>query len=163
MMKSKFSFWVMLITFVIFILSGLNYLIFTTLILFDKNDTTAGILAFIALLLFTWVWLIFGELRTKIITVQIDYNIITVTNFGGLGRKKEFAYKEFEGYRTALLPSKGRTYEYLYLMKDGKKKIKISQFYHRNYSQLKKEITKKVKFLGQERFSYLREFKEIFE
>jgi hypothetical protein len=48
-------------------------------------------------------------------------------------------------------------------MKNGRKVIRVSQFYHSNYSEVKKLIAKKVKFLGRKNFSYLKEFKEIFE
>jgi len=41
--------------------------------------------------------------------------------------------------------------------------IKLSQFYHKNYEELKTGISDaKIKDLGFEDFSYLRELKEIF-
>ena len=163
MTKSKFSLWVVLTFFVILILSGINYLIFSKLFVGESGNISFGILIFIGLLVFTWIWLTFGELRTKIITIVIDSNLIFVRNFGGLGRKVSFGLDEFEGYKTSLLPSKYRTYEYLYLIKNGKKTIKISQFYHSNYSELKIELRKNIKFIGQENFNYLRELKEIFK
>ncbi len=163
MTKSKFSLWVILTTFVIAILSGINYLFFSKLLFADNDKMSFGVLMFIGLLIFTWVWLTFGELRTKIIAVVIDSNVISVRNFWGLGRKVSFVLSDFEGYKTSLLPSKYRTYEYLYLIKNGKKIIKISQFYHRNYSDLKIEIRNNVKFIGQENFNYIRELKEIFQ
>ncbi len=164
MTKSKFSLWVILTTFIIVILSGVNYLIFSTLIFTDNNNKMSfGVVLFIGLLLFTLVWLIFGELRTKIITVVIDSNMISIRNFWGIGRKISFQLSDFDGYKTALLPSKYKTYEYLYLMQDGKKKVKISQFYHHNYSELKIELRKNVKFVGAEHFNYIRELKEIFQ
>lgn len=163
MIKSKFSLWVILTIFLIIILSGINYLIFSKLLLPESNKMSFGVLIFIGLLFFTWIWLTFGELRTKIITIAIDSNLISVRNFGGLGRKVSFELDGFEGYKTSLLPSKYRTYEYLYLIKNGKKKIKISQFYHSNYSELKIELRKNIKFIGQENFNYIRELKEIFQ
>ena len=43
-----------------------------------------------------------------------------------------------------------------------KKIIKISEFYHKNYLQLKNKIQENFKSLGYEHFSLLDEFKEIF-
>ena len=47
-------------------------------------------------------------------------------------------------------------------MADGKKIIKLSQFYHRNYAELKAAVAKKVKYLGKEKFSIRSEFRELF-
>ena len=163
MTKSKFSLWVISATLVILVLSVINYIIFAKLIFADNNKISYGILIFIGLLLFTWLWLTFGELRTKIITVVIDSNKITKRNFWGLGRKVSFELSDFDGYKTAQLPSRFRTYENLYLVKDEKKKIKISQFYHHNYSELKIVLRENVKFIGTENINYINELKEIFE
>ena len=43
-----------------------------------------------------------------------------------------------------------------------KKIIKVSQFYHSNYLDLKKAIETKTRNLGEEPFSLFKELKEIF-
>lgn len=121
-----------------------------------------GVYLFFVLFLFIWVWLVFGELRTKIIKVAIDNAQITVSGFLGLGARKSYLLTQFDGFETALLPSRYDTYEYLYLMKNGKKIVKLSQFYHSNYVELKSDLMNKIKDLGQKKFNVFQEIKEIF-
>ena len=163
MIKSKFSLWVTMTFFVVVILSAVNYLIFSKILLADDSNISFGVLLFIGILFFTWIWLVFGELRTKIIKVTIESKLLSIKKIGGIGRKVQYELDEFEGYKTCLLPSKYKTYEYLYLIKNGKKKMKISQFYHSNYSEMKIELRKSIKFLGQENFNYITELREIFQ
>ena len=66
----------------------------------------------------------FGELRTKVIAVTIDEASIIVRSFIGIGPNKLFALDEFDGFTTSLLESNYAEYEYLYLMKGNKKKVK---------------------------------------
>ena len=73
-----------------------------------------------------------------------------------------YAFKEFDGYKISILPSEYQDYEYLYLMSNQKKIIKVSQFYHSNYLDLKKAIETKTRNLGEEPFSLFKELKEIF-
>lgn len=113
------------------------------------------------LFFFILIWLVYGELRTKAIKVIISSNKVIVKNFMGLGLGKDYGFKEFDGYKISILPSEYKEYEYLYLYIGQKKIIKISQFYHSNYDELKKLITSKTKNLGEEPFSIIREIKEI--
>lgn len=105
-------------------------------------------------------FLILGELRTKIILVTLNNNQIAIKNYSGLNRN--YTFKDFDGYHTSILTSKGENFEYLYLVKNGKKIIKISQAYHKNYGELKNEISKLSNNLGSIKFSYFDEIKEIF-
>ena len=109
-------------------------------------------------------YLIFGELRTKAIKVVIkDDGTITKRNFMGLAPKTIWNLADFNGFKTSVLSSKNGRYEYLYLIIDGKKVIKISEFYHSNYKQLKSTLIQLgVKNLGVEWWSFLQETKEIF-
>ena len=120
------------------------------------------IFVFLTFLIFAWIWVSFGELRTKAVKVYIDEGGVTVSTYLGLGRKRVYSFSQFDGLETALLLSKYDTYEYLYLIENGKKVIKLSQFYHSNYDELKKGLSIKVPNLGQKRFSYIQEIKEIF-
>ncbi len=121
-----------------------------------------GIFIFFIFFAFFQIWLIFGEFRTKIIKVKIEGDRISWSGYCGLGKTRERLFKEFNGFRTSILPSKYNEYEYLYLMEGERKLIKISEFYHKNYAELKQYISKKSVFLGEEQFSLIREFKEIF-
>lgn len=128
----------------------------------SSDIPTLGVFIFITLFVFIWIWLAVGELRTKVIKVELDSNQISASNYFGLGTKKLYSFSEFEGFQTALLPSKYSTYEYLSLVKDGKKVIKLSQFYHSNYSDLKHALIGKVPNLGQRGYTLLQEVREIF-
>lgn len=113
------------------------------------------------ILIFSFIVLFFGEIRTKYISVEIKKDEIIEKRFFGL-QTKSYLFSEIEGWKYSHLSSKGGTYEYLYLYKDNHKIIKISQFYHLNYTDVKNYIESKFKYLGYEKFSYLDELKETF-
>ena len=113
------------------------------------------------LLLFTWTWLVFGEFRTKVIQIEIQKSQIQKKNYLGLDQKYNF--EDIDGFQTSMLTGKSGTYEYLYFIKNGEKIVKISEFYHRNYSELKTEISIHIKNLGEIPFSFTDEYKEIFK
>lgn len=145
------------------------FLLVTSLIIYftkyfiEKPDLPIlAILAFLSLFLFIWIWLLLGELRTKAIKVEINEQNIYVQNYLGLGIRKSYKLLQFDGFETALLSTQYGTYEYLYLIKNQKKIIKISQFYHANYEELKASISKKCKYLGINPFKMSQELKEIF-
>jgi len=109
------------------------------------------------------VWLVYGELRTKAISVVFDATSINYKPYLGVGGAKEFCFKHFDCCVTSVLTSEYESYEYLYLMKDNKKVIKLSEFYHKNYSELKEEICNRVEYTGEIPFSLRDELKEIFQ
>ena len=114
-------------------------------------------------LLFTLTWLVLGEVKNKFIRVEFSDDKISVAKMGGLLPTKEFNPTEVEGWKYSILTSNGGNDEYLYLYLDGKKIIKVSEFYHKNYDEIKQYVKKRYKNLGFERFSYLDELKEMFE
>jgi len=116
----------------------------------------------ILLLTFTLIWLFFGEFRNKMIKVELDDKFLTIKKFGGLGFAKKYFYQDLDGFKTSILGSLAMDNEYLYFMQNGKKIGKISDFYHKNYLDLKSEVKSKLKDLGLEQFSYIDELKEIF-
>lgn len=145
----------------LFILFGLvNYVIYS----FDETNKTPPLHGFplITLLLFVIIWLFFGEFRTKMIKVIIKEDYLLIKKFGGLFISKKFYYKELDGFKISVLTSTASTNEYLYLIKDGRKVGKLSDFYHKNYIDIKEEVKTKLTDLGVEKFSYIDEIKEIF-
>lgn len=159
---SKFRGWVFLPVALFLMVTGL--LIVATYMLLDSREfPPLGILVFWGVFLFTWLWLFFGELRTKIIKVEVHETQIIVSNYIGLGAKKAYQFSEFDGFETCLLPTRSATYEYLYLIANGKKIIKLSEYYHSNYAELKSALEKKVRNRGQQEFSLTQEIREIFE
>lgn len=160
-LQSKFSSRVFVQVGLLLLVTG-SLLFVAQQFLFKSDISPLPIFVFFSFFGFFWIWLVFGELRTKIIKVEIEGNQISVANYLGLGPKKIFNLSQFDGLQTAILPSKYDTYEYLYLIKDNKKVIKLSQFYHSNYAELKSALTRKVHFLGEQPYNLLQEIKEIF-
>lgn len=161
MIKSKFTFNAFLIPFFIMALVGSSILIIIgnwpitgeNLRLIDIYISCIFILAI--------CWLLLGEFRTKVIIVEIANHSIRKKNYLGLDKDYEFRY--FDGFFTSIIRSKRVDYEYLYLIKGNIKAIKLFEFYHQNYAELKNEVSKHSKELGFEQFSYLDEIKEIFK
>jgi hypothetical protein len=160
MLQSKFSFKSILPIVILIPLTTLSAI-------FIKDhpsllDNNLGTMYFVPLV-FSFLWMVFGEMRTKAIKVIVDDKQVSSCSFFGLGPIKQFYFSEIEGFKTSILPSQGTSYEYLYLIINGKKVMKISEFYHKNYQELKEAIELKTKDLGYEDFNFFREVKEIFE
>jgi hypothetical protein len=162
MLQSKFSYSA-IIPFVISLL--LFVFLIAVVIVFQENLTSkSSIPMFLIgfLFIFFLLWLVWGELRTKAIKVWIETDSIIAINFLGLGTSKTFRFSEIDGYKITMLPAEYRDYEYLYLIINQQKVIKLSEFYHENYFELKKVITKKCKHLGTEKFNLMKEIRGIF-
>ena len=158
---STFRPWVKILIGLFILLTGL--IITSIAVLVSSHEfPSAGIGVFLALLIFIWTWMLFGEIRTKAVKVTIENNCIVVSHYLGLGKKKEYGLAVFDGFKTSILPSEYESYEFLYLMEKNKKRVKLSQFYHKNYKELKNSLAKSVKNLGNEKFNMLSELKEIF-
>lgn len=96
------------------------------------------------------------------IKVVLNDDHLLIKTFGGLSTAKKYLYSDLGGFKTSILRSRGGDNEYLYFIKDNKKVGKISDFYHKNYLELKTEISSKLDDLGFEKFSYKDELKETF-
>ena len=114
------------------------------------------------LLTFTLTWLFFGEFRTKMIKIELKENCLIIKKFGGLSIGKKILYTELDGFKLSVLSSGGSDNEYLYFMQDDTKVGKISDYYHKNYLDLKEIVKTKINDLGFEKFSYVDELKESF-
>ncbi len=162
MIKSKFRIWAFFTLLIAIFCTGLLYLIITKIFLSSVEKPSATIYGCTFFLGFTWIVLIFGELRRRAITIIIENDMIKTRSYFGLGSTRVFSIQEFDGFITSTLPSQSGTYEYLYLIKGDKKTITISQFYHKNYSEMKNIISSKIKNIGFQRFNVLAYFKDIF-
>ena len=162
MVKSRFRFWVFLILFV-FLLVCLLCGLLLSLFIYYPSKTPIGIYFLFLGVLFLATWLFFGEIRTKAIVIQLEKTQFTYRRFLGFAPPKTLNFDEIDGFRISKLPSRGGEYEYLYLMKNGKKVAKISQYYHRNYEELKNFISAQTNDMGFEEFNYLKELREIFQ
>jgi hypothetical protein len=159
-MKSKFSFKVFIpVIILIPMLFGMGT--FIVVACSDTSLLSVG-LPLMVLPVFVLFWLIFGELRTKVISADLEYDHIIISRYCGFAKPVTFYYADLDGFHTSILASTGGANEYLYLMKGGKKVAKFSDFYHKNYSEMKETLRGSLKDLGYMDFSYRQEVKEIF-
>ncbi|MBS1511784.1 MAG: hypothetical protein JST86_13135 [Bacteroidetes bacterium] len=162
MLQSKFRLWVLLplLLSIILLLSITSFVkIFSAKI--NLHQSVSALLSLI-FFIFLFLWLVWGELRTKVIKVSIQDNNINARNFLGLGFSKSYLFSEIDGFQISFLHSDSGYYEYLYIIKGKKKVIKLSEFYHQNYKELKGLLSSKLNDMGVEKFNYWRELKEIF-
>ena len=118
---------------------------------------------FIVWFVFMVSFLVLGEIRKKVIKIIISDDCIIKKSYLGFGSGTRYGFQYFTGYKTSIISSKAGSYEYLYLMHDEKKVVKISEYYHQNYSELKSALAgRNIKNLGKENWSLLIEIKEIF-
>ena len=161
-MSSKFSYWIILVGLIATIVVGFGI----TIVYKYEHDVKASTvfnIFFIIWYLFLASFIILGELRTKCIKITLNFDYLERAGFFGFGLNSRYYYSQFEGYSLSDLYSKGKAYEFLYLIKDGKKIVKISEYYHSNYFELKKFIIQKdIVFLGKIKWSFFREFRENF-
>jgi len=161
-MKSKFKYSAYLLALATISLAVILLSLFIQNI--SSNKFPLGPLILIsAFFAFIWIWLFFGELRTKVIYVEIQGDYIKVKHYLGLGSSKIFYPEDITGFKISILPSKGGSYEYLYLMRGNRKIAKLSEFYHSNYNELKSNIVSLgIKRLSTEVFSNWQELKDMF-
>lgn len=160
-MRSKFSYTAyFLMLFVLVVLSGLiAYVIF---VFRTSEPPYLDGVPLTLLLASIFTWLFSGEFRAKIIKTQIEDKYVIIRRYGGLASPRTILYADIDGFNTSILSANTGDYEYLYLMQDGKKIAKISDFYHQNYYEMKAMLKYKLKDLGPVEFSYRQEMREIF-
>lgn len=142
----------------------LTLLIFA-IILFSRGsamETFLPLSIIVLLIMVVLFRLIWGELRTRAVSIKINSAHIEVTNFFGFGSPKNISLSAIDGFKISILPAEYKEYEYLYLMSGNRRVVIISEFYHRNYFDLKAVLIKKCRNLGTEKFNFAREIKKIF-
>lgn len=114
------------------------------------------------LMLFCVCWLVFGELRRSAVRLCIDGGTLAVTSFAGLGFTRRYDLKSFDAITSSLLASRGGTYEYRYLMKAGRRVVRVSSFYLKNYGEVSEALSKHCAYKGSRPVNLWLEMKEIF-
>lgn len=120
-----------------------------------------AVIAFLLLFGLTLFMLIWIELRKVMTRVTIDDNYIKVRYWGGLGKGCYFEYKLLDGFKTSTLPSRYDDYEYMYIIKNGKTVMVLSEFYHKNYKELYGALKDKIPYITHERFKLMRYLKHM--
>ena len=163
MIETKFKWYIFLLPVLAIAFTLILFNVLFTEGAFSPNAPIYIIYFVIGLFIFLFVHILFGEIRTKAISLSIEKNLIIKKSWLGLGKGKVFKNNYFDGYNISILCSRGGCYEYLYLTKNGKKTIKISEFYHVNYSDVKNIIHKKFNFNGNVDFCIIDEITETFK
>ncbi len=126
---------------------GIGYVTFESVNHNDQSAMTVLFLAIVAVFILLWFVFVFIELKNKAVVLEISAPNLIVKNFLGFGSKKIYAWSEFNGYTTKELEAESGSFEYLYLQ-HPQKRIVVSQYYYKNYQELKQEISKYVKNRG---------------
>lgn len=113
----------------------------------DHSSMTVLFLLFVAVFVLLWCVFVFIELKNKAVVLEISSSGLVVKNFLGFGSRRNYAWSEFNGFTTKELEAESGSFEYLYLQ-HPEKRIVVSQFYHKNYPELRQEISKYVKYRG---------------
>lgn len=148
MVKSKFTikaYSVFLILFILFLMAGGCVQWMDTAS--ESLHKTISILLLLLLLVFIYL-LITSELKTKMVKVIINSDHISAVRYAGLFQKEQLYFKELEGYFIKQVESESSRSEFCYLIKDGKKTLILSDYYHKNYRELKTAIQSRIKRLN---------------
>jgi hypothetical protein len=113
-----------------------NGLLYLTVILFG-----------IALIMLLW-----GHQGSKVAMIEFDDEKVRTTSFYGLGVTRVLFIKDLAGYNTNIIRSRrGREYEQLYLYLESRRVVRLSQFHHVNYFEMKEAFirlwVKKLRYL----------------
>lgn len=92
--------------------------------------------------------LILYEFRNRIVSIFITNHQISKSSYFALDEVYDF--KGFDGFQTRVIKGNFKNYECLYLIKKGTRVITLSEVYHKNYSELKAMISKKLKNLDRQ-------------
>ena len=158
-MKSKFkiiSYFIPI--FFLFLIGLLINLIINIKSAFTSNY---GALFVISLLFFSII-MVFFEFRNKIINVEFINNQFKINRFFGLTNTKVINDKDIQGFYNSIVKTKYGYYDYIYLISNNKKVVKISNQYHKNFTELSMEIKKRYKDLGYINSGFISEIKDIF-
>ena len=158
-MKSKFKI-ISYFFFCFFLISTTFYI--RILINFKStfNSFYAGF--FVVALMLLVLLVCICELRDKIIEIEFINNQLKIKRFFGIGVVYFFDDKFFDGFYNSTVITKYGSYNYHYLMKEGKKVAEISNQYHKNFDELSEEIKKRYKYLGYINSGFISEIKDIF-
>ena len=121
-------------------------IVFANLYTHEENETHQLLYLLAVLLTGAFMWyVIVTELKNKMVKVIISPTQITLLRYAGLFQGQEMLFKEFDGYLIQQLEGEDSSSEFCFLIKEGKKVFAISDFYHKNYSELKAAIQAKLK------------------
>ena len=103
-----------------------------------------------------------GELKNKCIQLHIESNMLTVKRFWGL-QERIIKNSEIDGWKLSHQTYNHSGREIIFIIKNNNTATTISESYHKNYFEIKSQIQDSFTYLGYERFSYIKDLKEMFK
>jgi hypothetical protein len=101
-----------------------------------------------------------GELKNKCIQLYIDNNKLEIKRFWGL-QERIIKNSVIDGWKLSHQTYNHTQREFILIIRNNKTVATISQSYHKNYFEIKFQIENKFEYLGYEKFSYIKDFKEM--
>lgn len=117
---------------------------------------------FVIIFLAFSVFMLFFEIRNKIIKIEFIYNQLIINRFFGLTNTEVLNNEIIEGFYNTILETKFGSYNHIYLISKHKKVAKISNQFHKNFDDLSDEIKKRYRDLGYINSGFISEIKDIF-
>lgn len=121
--------------------------IFIFLICFIAPNA-GNIVPVLFMLFFTYF--ILTEFRKRACKITINSENIELRRFFGLGKYEIYDFKRLDGFITSFQSGRSGTFEFLFVIKNGKRAACVSSFYHTNYDELKEVLKMKLIDLGDE-------------
>jgi len=160
-MKSKFTLLYYLLTLLIVVFVYITISLIPKL--FSDPDYDGIIFPKIflpAIVIFTLFFLIMGELKNKCTELYLENNEVRVKRFWGL-QERIIKNSEIDGWKLSHQIYNHKQREFILIIKNNKTVAIISQPYHKNYFEIKLQIADKFKYIGYEKFSYIKDFKKM--
>lgn len=153
MIQSKFKIFnliILVISLILFIitLGGFVYLV-----------TYQNLNAWLLLIPFVFIVIFILEFKRNAIKIAFSHDKISWWNYFGYGQEKCVFKHEIEGYTTSVLKSESGDFQVISMKSKNETILRISEFYHENYPELKAFIQANYKDLGWEEYSLLKELK----
>lgn len=145
----------------IFIAAFITFSSFFLLYICLVSQYATMVLPILFLLFVVYFWL--TEFRTRAHKLTIDNDTVCVNRLFGLGKSVFFDLKTLEGFETSIQSGKSGSFEFLFVIKNGKRVACISAFYHSNYDELKKILEKKIINFGEKEYNFKREYNQMFK
>lgn len=159
MLKSKFqnkAYIVLCLT--ILVLALLAYFISSAI---QKRSIDLDGIIDIGAFILAGAFLLFSELRRRIVSVSIDHQSISYTNYAGLGKRRYHWWYELDGYILTKVSMQESSYEYISLIREGKTLFRIVEFYHDNYEEIKLALESQTKCIEERETNLLDELLEV--
>ena len=139
MIESKFTYRTFFVfALMIFIVGIIVH--FSNLIFIKKSVEINFELIWGYIFLFISLIILIINANKRALKLKIDHTKIISFSFYGLGNKKVISLDTIDDFKIIHKHTRGNSWEYLYVFKEGKTVLKVSQFDLRNYERIKLKL-----------------------